>query len=103
MHSRIGSRPQLRGAKPVTSSSGQSHSLGSEQNASRAGKRTVNRTGFRSIVAHAFQRWNSNPFPFPYPVMKSQLSLAVLICAFGCARGEKPAADSATAPLNLPW
>ena len=32
--------------------------------------------------------------------MKNQLSLAVLFCVFGCARGEKPAADSATAPAE---
>jgi hypothetical protein len=42
----------------------------------------------------------SAPFLFPYSLMKSQLSLAVLICAFGCARGEKPAADTATAPAE---
>ncbi len=32
--------------------------------------------------------------------MKRQLSLAVLIAVFGCARGETPSADSATAPAE---
>jgi hypothetical protein len=40
--------------------------------------------------------------PFTKTVMKRQLFLAVLLSVFGCARGETPPADSATAPAEPP-